>query len=571
MQKLRQFLESLSTKQIITSIAVFGFIVYFNSLFNGFVWDDEEQIVNNTIIHSLGNLSYIFSGATFNTGGAATLSGWFFRPFITLWFMLGYAFFKDNAFGYHLAQLILHLFNSILVYFLLDLITQKSQSSYRKTLNLFLSIIFATHPGISEAVNYISAVSELAYTTTLLVAVYLASKKPKINFFWIGTILFTGALYKESALATFPIFALFGLLYQKASFKKYSLTALISGIIYFITRLLIVRTPIRHPEFSPISEATLSERIMTIPAEIFDYLRLTFYPMRLAISQHYVVKAISEPRFVLGVLATMIFLSFLFFRYAKTKSKSIIFGFSWLVISFSIISNVIPLDMTIAERWYYFPIIGVIIILSEFLHSQTVNKKSFTPFFVISIIYLVFFSIRTFARNLNWHNGLSLYSHDIKSTGDSFDLENNLGVELYRDGQHDQAAKHFLRSIELQPKWHFAYNNIGAYYQGKGDYDKAISYYKQTLEVSDYHLSHQNLAAAYYLQGNLEEAVNSAEQSLQKLPNNPRLWIILAVAKLDLGQYNEALLAAQRAHLLSPSQETYNILTSIQQKISISK
>ena len=58
---IKNFLSNLNSKKVIWIIVLVGFGVYFNSLFNGFVWDDEEQIVNNAIIQSMSNLPQIFS------------------------------------------------------------------------------------------------------------------------------------------------------------------------------------------------------------------------------------------------------------------------------------------------------------------------------------------------------------------------------------------------------------------------------------------------------------------------------------------------------------------------------
>lgn len=567
MQKIRKFLKKLTTKQAIVIIVSVGFIVYFNSLFNGFVWDDEEQIVNNSVIHSLGNFSQIFSGATFNTGGTATLSGWFFRPLITLWFMLGYAIFNGNAFGFHFLQLVLHLTNAVLIYLLLDNLTKSRRSIMARGLNISAAIIFAIHPGISEAVNYISAVSELAYTTTTLGALYLAISKKKINFTLIGILIFVGFLFKESALAAIPIFALFGILFAFNSKKKYLFTSLYLTLSYFTLRLLIVRTPIRHPEYSPISEASLIERLLTIPAEIFDYLRLTFYPMRLAVSQHYVVKSAQDPRFILGTITTILFLLSIVVLYRKTRSKILLFGFSILALSFGIISNIFPLDMTITERWLYFPMIGIIFIIYEFIYNLPRTKFYTSMLLVIFLIYISFFSLRTITRNTNWKTGLALYSHDIDSTGDSFDLENNLGVELYRAGEKDKASIHFRRSIELQPKWHFAYNNLGAYYQGTGNYEEAEKYYLKTLELSDYHLAHVNLSTIYLVQEMYDKTISTATESLGKLPYNSRLWSILTYAQFQNDQLEDALLSAKNAYTLSPSSQNYAMLVRIQQAL----
>jgi hypothetical protein len=100
---------------LVLIICLFGLGVYLNILPNKFVWDDEEQVINNPYIRSFANLPTIFQGSTFQTGGAG-LSGWYYKPLMSLWFMANFAIWGLNAFGFHLSQLFLHLVNSLLIF-----------------------------------------------------------------------------------------------------------------------------------------------------------------------------------------------------------------------------------------------------------------------------------------------------------------------------------------------------------------------------------------------------------------------------------------------------------------------
>ncbi|MFZ5366095.1 MAG: hypothetical protein ACOZBZ_02280 [Patescibacteria group bacterium] len=50
--KILEKVNNFSKAKLIFLIVAVGFLVYFNSLFNGFVWDDEEQIVKNPLIQA---------------------------------------------------------------------------------------------------------------------------------------------------------------------------------------------------------------------------------------------------------------------------------------------------------------------------------------------------------------------------------------------------------------------------------------------------------------------------------------------------------------------------------------
>lgn len=214
--------------------------------------------------------------------------------------------------------------------------------------------------------------------------------------------------------------------------------------------------------------------------------------------------------------------------------------------------------MTVAERWIYFPGIGLFLVLAGIIDILLVkSKKAILLFPTIFLIVLTIFSIRTIIRNADWHDGYTLFSHDINISKNSFDLENNLGVELFRRGDFKDAKAHFENSIVLQPKWYFAYNNLGAVYEQEKDYQKAKDLYSQTLKYGDYYLAYENIAGILlYRENDPKVAKEFCQAALKKLPSNSKLWFILALSQYKLGNQKEALDAAKNAYLLLQDNQT---------------
>lgn len=557
----------LSSGKVLVIIFIIGFLAYGNSIPNGFVWDDEEQIVKNSIIQSPGNIGQIFSGATFQTGGAG-LSGYFFRPLITLTFMANYFLWGENAFGFHLFQIIFHIINGYLIYRIFYLLLEKKQLK-PKILSLLPALIFTVHPAISEGVVYIAAVSEVMFTFFILLAFliflkYLNGKLSSGRIFKVCILLFLATLYKEPAVIGAPILISFALIYQIKNLKKWLIALTVTFSAYFFLRLVIIQTPLQHPAFSPISEANLAQRLMTIPAEILHYLSTIIYPDYLSISQHFVIKQPGLADFLLPLAVIFLIIVPSIYFALMRKSKIIFFSWAWILISLGPILNIIPLDMTVAERWLYFPFVGFLLLIAgtaSEIRSLKINMVLFTILF-LSLIPL---SVRTFFRNLDWKDGLTLYTHDEKINQNSFDLENNLGVELFRKGKIAEAKEHFQKSVSLQPKWHFALNNLGAVYQNEGNTDKAKELYKQVLETSDYYLAHQNLSSIYLAEEDYRQARDFTDNSLKKLPNNSVLWLNLAIAEYKLDNKEKALQAAKNAYQLNPNPQTGYIYSQLSQ------
>ena len=136
-------------------------VVYYNSLSNGFVYDDFGSIVENKYINQPGRfLTSIFNHSYFQIAGLEAS----YRPVATLSYFLIYAFAKLNPYYYHLASLILHTLNAILVYWLANLVLQHRLRA------LAAALLFACHPALSEAVNCIGFNEDLLATFFFLLA-----------------------------------------------------------------------------------------------------------------------------------------------------------------------------------------------------------------------------------------------------------------------------------------------------------------------------------------------------------------------------------------------------------------
>ena len=103
------------TRNILIITAVI-FLAYFNALSNGFVWLDQYQIVDKGLI--VENFSGLIKTFTTNMDYAFKFDnkGDYYRPFMNMSISADYFFWKLNAFGYHLTDILLHLLATLLLY-----------------------------------------------------------------------------------------------------------------------------------------------------------------------------------------------------------------------------------------------------------------------------------------------------------------------------------------------------------------------------------------------------------------------------------------------------------------------
>ena len=94
-------------------IVLLGFLAYSNTFRGPFQWDEMDFIVNNPIVKDLG-----FFAEPSRAVGLPAYDALKARYIGYLTFALNYKLHGVNVFGYHIVNLVIHLINAILVYFL---------------------------------------------------------------------------------------------------------------------------------------------------------------------------------------------------------------------------------------------------------------------------------------------------------------------------------------------------------------------------------------------------------------------------------------------------------------------
>jgi tetratricopeptide (TPR) repeat protein len=562
----------MNRKKFVIVILILGLAVYFNATLNGFVWDDEELIVNNTLIHSIKNWQKFFFGGAFYSGGTGKLLGSYYKPLMTLAFSLLYSLFGAKPFFFHLLSLLIHITNSVLVYLLFEQLFGKLKKGF---LAKSLSLFFLVHPIYSEVVLYASDMQDVFYFLFGMIGLLLTIKSKLINprhLILVFLAFFLSLLSKETAI----LFIIAGFLYlfffQKEKLKRYSFAAILSIGAYLFLRFAIASIPLTRYEIPPIAKAHFTQRLISIPKIIFYYLQTLVLPYNLAVNQHWVVQSINFKDFFLPFIFVFLFFAFFVFRIfslVRTHKKTYLlylFFFLWFTVSLFAHVQIFPLDVTVSGRWFYTPMVGLLGILGlELTHLNLLEtKKSRKILTLVFFLFLTALSLRTFLRTFDFRSGLTLYSKDIFFSRQNYNLENNLGVELFRKGKINKAKLHFEKSVNLNPDWWTNWNNLGVIYEQEGKLDKAEEAYKKAVENGGYYLAYENLANLYFFKKkDIKAAKKFSKDALTTLPYNFRLWFILALAEYEMGNKSKALVAAKNAYLLNPNKNTFYVYSQL--------
>ena len=206
-------------------ILIISLPAFLPCLKNGFVWDDRQYLIENSAVQALSfkNVTRIFT--SFTEGN--------YHPVTFLSYLLEFHFFKLNPAGYHLINLILHLFNSLLVFWLFMLLTRSSAVSF------ITSILFAIHPLHVESVAWVSGRKDVLYAfffiTAIISYLYYLKKRKGNAFYLLSLFLFILSVLSKSMAVSLPL-VLF--LIDYLSGRKFDKTALLDKVPFFVLSIV---------------------------------------------------------------------------------------------------------------------------------------------------------------------------------------------------------------------------------------------------------------------------------------------------------------------------------------------
>lgn len=500
-------------------LSILILITYGNSLNNDFLSDDLAEIVNNP---NIGNLGYNISTHPFG----------FIHP-VLYWL------------AFHIGGLSPILFRSINLFFHIGtvfLIFAIFKYLYSKKLALIVAAIFAVHPGISEAVVWVSGGGYPQYTFFFLLSflLYLLSKhKRKYLFFSALFFLFSFMSHPQMPMGLFLIFPLWEYMFGnlKKEWKK-TLPFLVITVLY--TLLSINALPQRENALQTIhyQQAGIDNPLVLIPVAISSYFELIFFPSSLTL--YHSELSFGPVNFAIRALFTILFLGSIFLAFKK--NRFIFFWLSLFLIALSPTLTPFKLNWIVAERYLYLPILGILAVIGLGLVKLSQIKKFQKISYTILVIILILFSIRTILRNIDWKNEDNLWIATGKTSPSSPNTHNNLGDVYGRHGDKQAALKEFQTAIALKPNYGDAYHNLANTYRELNQMDKALENYQKALQFNpNLWQSYQNIAAIYFQAKQYDKALEAIQQAIKVNPGSINLRNNLGAVYLTSGDKQKAI------------------------------
>lgn len=532
--------------------------VYIQVLHHEFInYDDPVYILNNPYVQN--GLTFFGIKWAFTTAHAAN-----WHPLTWISHMVDVELYGLHSGLHHLTNLIFHLINTILVFFLFKRITNGVWEAW------LIAVLFGLHPLHVESVAWVSERKDVLSTFFFLLGIraYLSYTNTKgILSCFLVILCFVFGMMAKQMVVTLPCVLLFfdfwplGKMQEngKISLKKI-LISIREKIPFFVVSALgagiALYTQKAGGAVSSLGKLSVLDRISNAVISYWLYLVKTVAPVNLSfLYPHPGHIPLWQP--LLAVIP-LILITWGAIRFMRTRPWILTGWLFYLVTLLPVIGIIQIGKQSMADRYTYIPLLGIFMIIAietgRFIRAQ--QEKWKYPFVILLYILFTALQILTWNQVQHWKNTPSLYRHALRVKPDNYLVLINQGTYYMEKGVYQKAEKIFQEVMRINPDYARVHNNLGLLYEKQNEYNRAKFHYQKALELdpnsSQSNLSRINLGIMYENQGDLEAAQKQYQSVLDKYPLHSRANYCKGILLFKKENYKEAILYLQKALIKDP-------------------
>lgn len=500
-ETLKRVFERKITLKIILGLLVL--CSYSNVYDMVFVYDDEFYIQKNQFLNSFENLGKLF--LTNSTAGSGFEDS-FYRPLQFTFYLFSQQIFGSDPWGFHLLNVMLHLFNALLVFGLGRKIGLKQTSAF------FAAALWATHPIHTEVIAYISGTADPLQCLFSLLALTVMLRGSKYSVLFSCVFFLLAMLSKEVAVV-FPGLAtalLFLTSKKKWHWETYKPVALyfLMALIYVGLRATILNFngDFQFYKTQNIYTENFHVRLFTFLATIPEYLKLIIWPVNLHIDRAFpIYTSFAQVPVILG-LAIFIFQLLAcgwLWRHHRKSGVVFIAMTMWFAAAHSLHSGIlVPMNSFFLEHWLYVPSIAIFWTVG-FAFNKIPSKIAAT----ITILCVFILGTLTYKQNRMWESPITLFSRILQFNPNATRVRHNLAMAYSDQGQEELALKEYEKSLEQEPQTYpQTYHNMALIYLERNDLKQGEKLLLKAIEISPrFHPSYPYLIQLYRVTKQVEK------------------------------------------------------------------
>ncbi len=572
-------------------IFLLGFGIYFSHLNYPFQFDSVQFIPDNPVFRNLDQvltLDYVFKNF-FNRGMLFLTFGW-----NVLWG-------DFDPFGFHLFNLVLHLYNSTLIFFItwhfcryFKVAGIYENSSITKWVSIGTALLFLAHPIQTESVILVVSRSELLagafYLSGFLLFQKMLEKPAASNKLfrkiWVSIAILLLWLIsfssKQSAITLPAVLLAYYFLGQPSNSSALQwlnkwrweiLGFIVIGTTLLFYRLLTDESFLIGPSVAGEIIGRKNYMLSQPTVIVFYYLKLLLFPVNLNVDPTIpMIQSIGSIKFWMAISTLII--CFLFSLKVKW-SKAVLFSFCWFLVTLSPSSSIITLlDLAAEHRVYlssfgFFVIFVLIIFWMADQIKNTLNTKSIQPIFItILASILILICTLTMKRSFVWSSEINLWHDAEKKSPQKVRPLVNLGRAYTLIGQQDKAIDYYEKSLVRNSGYFQTHYNVAVLYLNRAQKEKALNHFQEAARLNpNIPDTHIYLANIFLKRKQFEKTNLHLKKAVEINPKNAEAFRTLgAIHFFELNHKSEGIAYFKRSLFLNPNQQGADLIRNLIQQ-----
>ena len=521
--------------------------------------DDEEYLIKNPLIKDfdLQTISKMFYAGT----GRELFWMGNYHPVTMLSLNINYQMLSSgdfdeegevkNPFVFQLTNVLLHILNTVLVFFLIRRLFKNFPIA------LITALFFGIHPLHVESVTWISERKDVLYTAFFLSSLifytnYIEKKKLR-NFILSFSFFLLSALSKGQAVALGITLVAIDYL-KNRNLLEFKLIA--EKVLFITTGIIfgIIAITAQQENHAVYGGFNVPIKILIASWGFLQYFLKLIFPVNLSAFYPYPANRVIPVYYASGlVLIGLIVYACIYFY---KRSKGITFALAFYCINILLLLQLIPVGYALmADRYVYISSIGFFLLMG-LLYQKLIDRKQISKNILMGIcaVLTIYWGYLTFERTLIWKDRLTLWNDVLeKQPKASFallgraEVYNSLAEKCKKKEKNNNKYAEYKLQIISNLSTAIELNYLPGYYLrgvAKLDYGEALndsSYITSAITDfdtavkidNDYPRSSPNRifqyeffevlvkrAAAFEALGNFEKALSDYTRAIEAAPGN---------------------------------------------------
>ena len=453
--------------------------------------------------------------------------------------------------GFHATNVLLHVANVLLLFFLFARMTA---SVWRSAL---VAALFALHPLHVESVAWVAERKDVLSTAFGLLACQLwlrSLHRPRVGMRLASYAAYTASLLAKPMLVSLPMLLLLFDLWPLRRDLSWRSLVLEKAPLFALAAASCVATSLAQSGggvMRTLTQYPLGVRAANAAVTYVFYLVNAIWPAGL--SPYYPYPYEGVPAWKAAAAVALLAAVTVWCVRARRSAPHLLVGWAWYVVTLVPVIGLVQVgSQAMADRYTYIPLIGPFIMLAFALPAPARSTaRRLLAAACVSALAIV--GACAYRQAGYWRDSVTLFTRAIAVTTDNAVAENNLARALFDRGQVDAAVLHCAEAVRIAPQMADAQSNLVRGLLAQGKTAEAATLTREALSARpDDSRTHVNAGLVARFEGRDADALASFNEAVRLDPADQEARLNLGALLAAHGRREEAIVQFEEAVRLRP-------------------